>query len=137
MKTPTIPSTDPKANSLTEPFLRLADVATHARSAGLSPLERQAGELLAKLPPVVPLSPEARSKIGAATKKPTGFSIQRVFGGAGLVTATVAFFVWSFRAKEPSVPLRSEPAASVERVAVSPPQGSMATQETAGLANRR
>jgi hypothetical protein len=84
-------SISPVAKSGTEgPLLRLTEQLS-APAAGLSPIERQAAELLTKLPVPGPLSPQAQNRIGETLAQPPGTSVGwLISGGLGLAAVVAA-----------------------------------------------
>lgn len=83
-------SISPVAKSGTEgPLLRLTEQLS-APAAGLSPIERQAAELLTKLPVPGPLSPQAQNRIGETLAQPPGTSVGWLIGGGLGLAAVVA-----------------------------------------------
>lgn len=83
-------SISPVAKSGTEgPLQRLTEQLS-APAAGLSPIERQAAELLTKLPVPGPLSPQAQNRIGETLAQPPGTSVGWLIGGGLGLAAVVA-----------------------------------------------
>lgn len=112
-------TTSPYPSSLAgegSPPVRLTELLA-SKSAGLSPIERQAGELLTKVPTPAPLSAKALSRIGEAIQKPAASSIGWLAGGgAGLAVLVAAGLLWvSSRSPQPSSPRMPQPA--VEQLA--------------------